>query len=171
MSGIVVIGNAGAGKSTLARLLARKHGIRHIEIDRLLWQPGWTSTPNDIYEGGHREAIAAQGWVIDGLGQRASIPARIARATEIILVDMPLWMHFWLAAERQLKWSSRTLDHPPGAIDAMPPTKALFETMWEVDRTWMPEIRLLCADAERTSKLVTRLTSVEELTRFTEAVG
>ena len=41
MSRIVVIGNAGGGKSTLARLLAQRRGLPHIEIDRLLWQEGW----------------------------------------------------------------------------------------------------------------------------------
>jgi adenylate kinase family enzyme len=38
MSRIAIIGNAGGGKSTLARKLAKQRGLRHIEIDRLLWQ-------------------------------------------------------------------------------------------------------------------------------------
>ena len=94
MSRIVIIGNAGGGKSTLARLLARQRGLPHVEIDRLLWQPGWILTPDDVYERQHGDVVAGSDWVIDGLGQKVSIPGRMARATEIILVDMPLWMHF-----------------------------------------------------------------------------
>ena len=85
--------------------------------------------------------------MIDGLGQKASIPERIDRATEIILVDMPIWMHFWLAAERQIAWATGTLDHSPGGIAQMASTEHLFRTIWEVDRTWMPNLRALCARA------------------------
>jgi adenylate kinase family enzyme len=105
MSRIVIIGNAGGGKSTLARTLAKQRGLRHVEIDRMLWQEGWQLTPNDVYARQHAEIIKGDGWVIDGLGQQVSIPDRVSRATDIILIDMPLWMHFWLAAERQIAWT------------------------------------------------------------------
>ena len=48
----------------------------------------------------------------------------------------------------------------------MPPTKALFETIWKVDQSWMPYIRNMCAEAEQAAKPVTRLASVEELNRY-----
>jgi adenylate kinase family enzyme len=163
---MVVIGNAGGGKSTLARKLAERRGLKHIEIDRLLWQDGWVLTPEDIYTRQHREIIAQDEWLIDGLGRQNSIADRLGRATEIILIDMPLWMHFWLAAERQIAWASGTLDHAPAGIAQRPPTDALFRTIWEVDQTWMPEIRTLCTEAETQGKIVTRLTSVEELGAF-----
>jgi hypothetical protein len=96
----------------------------------------------------------------------AKPPDRIGRATEIILIDMPLWMHFWLAAERQIAWVSGTLEHAPGGIAQMPPTRGLFQTIWEVDQAWMPGIRTLCTEAESRGKIVTRLTSVDELDAF-----
>lgn len=170
MPRIVIIGNAGAGKSTLARQLAAKRGLQHVEIDKLLWQPGWVRTPDEEYERKHNEAVSGDGWIIDGLGRKASFAKRLARATEVILVDMPLWMHFWLAAERQLAWTRGELEHTPGGIAAMPSTRALFKAIWEVDRTWMPEIRALCMDAERQGKPVMRLQSVEDLTRAAGAL-
>jgi adenylate kinase family enzyme len=166
MPRVVVIGNAGGGKSTLARKLAARRGLRHVEIDRLLWQEGWVLTPEDVYARQHREIIQQDDWVIDGLGRQNSIAARIGRATEIILIDMPLWMHFWLAAERQIAWARGDLDHAPGGITQMPPTEHLFRTIWEVDQTGMPEIRALCTKAEAQGKIVTRLTSVDELDAF-----
>jgi adenylate kinase family enzyme len=166
MSRIVTIGNAGGGKSTLARKLARARGLQHVEIDRLLWQEGWKLTPTDIYMQQHDEIIARDDWVIDGLGQQASIPGRIARATEVILIDMPLWMHFWLAAERQIAWAGGKLEHAPGGIAQMPPTQALFRSIWDVERNWMPGVRALCNQVEAQGKPVTRLTSVDHLARF-----
>ena len=79
---------------------------------------------------------------------------------------MPLWMHFWLAAERQIQWASGQLEHPPAGIARMPRTEALFRTIWDVDRTWMPEIRRLVAIEEKRGKQVARLASVSELEQF-----
>jgi adenylate kinase family enzyme len=166
MARVVVIGNAGGGKSTLARCLAKRRGLRHVEIDRLMWRDGWVLTPEDVYRRQHREIIVQEDWLIDGLGRQDSIAERIGRATEIILIDMPLWVHFWLAAERQIAWAGGTLEHAPAGIAKMPSTKDMFRTLWEVDRDWMPGIRGLCTEAEERGKIVTRLTSVDEIDAF-----
>jgi adenylate kinase family enzyme len=166
MKRTVIIGNSGGGKSTLARRLGAASACPHIEIDSLLWQPGWQLTPNEVYDAEHARLIAGDNWIIDGLGRRESIPARLARATDIILVDMPLWVHFWLAAERQIKWARGAVEHPPAGLKKMPPTEALFRTTWEVDREWMPEIRQLVAMEEHKGKRVVRLGSIDELEAF-----
>ncbi len=171
MSRIVIIGNAGGGKSTLARKLAQRCGLRHVEIDSLIWQQGWKPTPAEIYERQHAEIIAGDDWLIDGLGRQATIADRIARATDIILIDMPLWMHFWLAAERQIAWSRAMPEHTPGGITQMPPTQVLFRTIWEVEQTWMPELRVLCQEAEKHGKTLTRLADVDELDAFAKSVS
>jgi hypothetical protein len=75
-------------------------------------------------------------------------------------------MHFWLAAERQITWASGNLVHAPGGISRMPPTKALFQNIWEVEQSWMPDVRMLCASAKKEGKSVTRLTSIDELNEF-----
>jgi adenylate kinase family enzyme len=160
---VVVIGNAAGGKSTLARALADRRGLKLVEVDRLLWQPGWRLTPQDQYERQHAEAIAETGWIIEGLGRQDSIPARLKRATEVILVDLPLWVHFWLAAERQIAWTKGPINHAPAGAEAMPPTRDLFRTIWEVDQTWMPGIRALCNAAGQEGKRVIRLRSIEQL--------
>jgi hypothetical protein len=166
MPRVVIIGNAGGGKSTLARKIAERKGLKHVEIDRLLWQENWVLTPEEVYTRQHRQIIEQEDWLIDGLGRQALIAPRIGRATAVILIDMPLWMHFWLAAERQIAWASGALDHAPAGIRQMPPTKDLFRTIWEVDRAWMPGIRALCTEAETQGKIVTRLASVDELDAF-----
>src|ERR1700712_4724362 len=98
----VVIGNSGGGKSTLARRLVASSNCQHTEIDDLLWQPGWKLTPVEIYNAGHARLIAGDSWIIDGLGRLDSIPERLARATDIILVYLPVWGRFLRGRERQL---------------------------------------------------------------------
>jgi adenylate kinase family enzyme len=163
---IVVIGNAAGGKSTLARHLARGRELPLFEVDRLLWLPGWQLVPEANYARGHAEIVAQDRWVIDGLGRQDSIAERLTRSTEIILIDMPVWMHFWLAAERQIAWAQGLLDDPPAGAAEMPPTRELFRTMSEVDQGWLPDIRSMCAEAELEGKAVTRLTSVDEIDAF-----
>ena len=166
MTRTVIIGNSGGGKSTLARRLGATSNCAHVEIDALLWQPGWQLTPVEIYNAEHARLIAGEAWIIDGLGRLDSIPARLARATDVVVVDMPLWMHFWLAAERQIRWSAGAIEHPPAGLAAMPPTEALFRTIWEVDQNWMPEIRRLVALEEQRGKRIVRLSSVADLDGF-----
>jgi adenylate kinase family enzyme len=163
---VVIIGNSGGGKSTLARRLAARRGLLHAEIDRLLWQPGWVPTPAQVYEAEHARLIAGTDWLIDGLGRQDSIAARLDRATEIILIDMPLWMHFWLAAERQIAWSALEPHQRPAGLAERPPTEALFRTIAEVDADWMPGIRTAADDAGRRGAVVHRIASVSQLDAF-----
>lgn len=163
MSRLVVIGNSGGGKSTLARRLGASRRVPVVEIDALLWRPGWTLTPPEMYDGEHMQLIAGDAWLIEGLGTRESIPARLQRATEIVLIDMPVWVHYLLAAQRHAAWSAGTLVHPPAGNAAPPPLEALFRTIFEVDRDWMPDIRRLAAERESAGVKVHRVVEIRQL--------
>ena len=166
---IAIIGNAGGGKSTLARKIATSRNLPYVEVDRLLWLPEWELAPEADYQAAHERAIAADNWVIDGLGQQASIEPRLRRATSIILVDMPLWVHFWFAAERQIAWRQGDLDHPPAGSNAPPPMGALFRTIWDVDRDWMPKVRDLVDLEQKRGKRVERIISFDQLQNHASA--
>ena len=168
MSRIAILGNTAGGKSTLARHLSKTRNLPHIEIDAIYWLPDWTTVPSDIYERDHDTAIEQDAWIIDGGGDLQSIVKRADRATELILLDFPLWVHFWRAAERQMAWANGTLEHPPGGGQEMPPTDRLFEIIWNVDKDWMPVLRGLCDEHEQNGKRVVRLTSLEKLTTFSD---
>ena len=164
---IAVIGNSGGGKSVLARRLAFELQLPCVEVDTLLWLPGWKLAPPASFDQSHAHAIAGDRWVIEGLGARASLPARLQRATHIVLIDMPLWVHYWLAAERQVAWSAGRLEHPPAGSTEPAPLRGLFRTIAEVDRDWMPEMRKLVQAEEHVGKRVVRLLSFDALASFT----
>jgi adenylate kinase family enzyme len=165
MERVAVIGNAGGGKSTLARALATRRGLPYVEIDSLLWRDGWQPAPEGEYEAEHARLIAEPRWVTDGLGRLESLAARLSRASGIVLIDLPLWMHFWLAAERQIAWARGEIAHPPAGAKEMPPTEELFRTIYEVDRDWMPEVRRLVAVAEGSGTHVERIADIASLDR------
>jgi adenylate kinase family enzyme len=66
---IVVVGTAGAGKTTLAKAIAAALAIPHVELDALHWDPGWQALMRtDPAEFVRRVAAATAGdaWVADG---------------------------------------------------------------------------------------------------------
>src|SRR5205823_5961935 len=113
MSRVAIIGNAGGGKSTLARRLSRAKGLPLHVIDRIQWKPGWVAAPAEEVRRPHEEILAQERWIIDGWGGRENIEARFAAADTIIYVDHPLYVHYWWAMKRQLQCGFRP--QPDGA--------------------------------------------------------
>lgn len=42
---ILIMGNSGSGKSHRARALAAQHGLVHLDLDSIVWQPGRIAVP------------------------------------------------------------------------------------------------------------------------------
>lgn len=86
---ILVFGNSGSGKSTYAKALADAHGLAHLDLDSIVWEPGRIAVQRAA------QAIAASlgeflsseaAWVIEGcygeLIERAS-----AHCTELVFLN------------------------------------------------------------------------------------
>jgi adenylate kinase family enzyme len=63
---IVIVGVAGAGKTTLARHLAQHLGLPHVELDALFWDANWTQTSPAIFRERVSQALGGDRWVTDG---------------------------------------------------------------------------------------------------------
>jgi len=66
---LLVFGNSGAGKSTLAAYLAEAHGLAHLDLDTLAWEPGVPPTRRPVSESAADiEAFTGSHdrWVIEG---------------------------------------------------------------------------------------------------------
>ena len=51
---ILVYGNSGSGKSTLAKSLAERHALAHLDLDRIVWEPGQIAVARPDEAIGHR---------------------------------------------------------------------------------------------------------------------
>jgi adenylate kinase family enzyme len=86
---IAVIGTAGAGKTTLARAIAARLNLPHIELDAINWQPGWHDLDRhdrDEFVRRVTTAIQSDAWVVDG-GYNSIRDILYRRATHLIWLD------------------------------------------------------------------------------------
>jgi adenylate kinase family enzyme len=63
---VVVVGTTGAGKTTVAKALAGRLGVPHVEMDALHWGPDWTPVPQDVFRERVGRTVARDAWVLDG---------------------------------------------------------------------------------------------------------
>jgi adenylate kinase family enzyme len=138
---VVVIGNGGGGKSTLAKRLAERHNLSWCSVDQIQWKPGWAPASEADVSERLRTVMAGDRWIIDGWGPWSSLEDRMVLSDTIIFVDLPLWMHFWLAAERQIAVArGESRSDPVEGCDDSEITRRLFETIWYVDQELKPRL-------------------------------
>ncbi len=86
---IMVVGTAGAGKTTLAKSIAAALAIPHVELDALHWEAGWQAlsrTDPDEFIRRVAAATAGDAWVVDGnYGMVRELTWR--RATHLVWLD------------------------------------------------------------------------------------
>jgi adenylate kinase family enzyme len=85
-----VVGSSGAGKTTLARALAERIGVPHVELDAFMHQPGWQPRPDEEFMDEVERATAQPGWVVDGNYRRFVIEGPVwERADTVVWLDLP----------------------------------------------------------------------------------
>jgi hypothetical protein len=85
---VSVVGNSGSGKTVLARRLAAALGVRHIELDAVFHQPGWTELDRAEFRQRAEGEIEVDGWVVDG-DYSAVRDLVWAAADTVVWIDLP----------------------------------------------------------------------------------
>ncbi|KAJ6629811.1 hypothetical protein B0H10DRAFT_1985450 [Mycena sp. CBHHK59/15] len=87
-----VVGNCGAGKSTVGAQLAALLGVPFISLDTLFWKSGWGQSTNEEMRARVERALAAatDGWVVDGNYARRIGTIVEDAATDTLWLDPPL---------------------------------------------------------------------------------
>ena len=166
MSKVAIIGNAGGGKSVLARQLGRVLNLPVHVIADVQWQPGWRSAPIEVVSAVHESWLAKPKWIIDGWGTWEIIERRFDQADTILIVDFPLRIHYRWALQRQvLAAMGLARGLPPHGCRALPVTLRLLNVMKYVNRELRPRL-LSLASEERFRDRVVRLRSPRELRAF-----
>ena len=96
---VMVVGTSCAGKTTVARRMAKKLGVCHVELDALHWGPNWTERPADAFRREVSAIAAKDRWVIDG-NYAAVRDIVMARATDAVWLNYSFGIVFGRAIRR-----------------------------------------------------------------------
>jgi adenylate kinase family enzyme len=107
MHRIMVVGNAGAGKSTFARRLGGKLALPVIHLDSHFWRPGWQIPEPAAWRQQLVALAAAPAWVMDG-NYINTFDIRVPRADSLVWLDYPRAICMRRVLLRTLKGHGRT---------------------------------------------------------------
>lgn len=86
---VQLIGGSGAGKTTLGRRLAARHGLPFIDLDDLFWEPGWVDVGHAELARRLAPRVATDGWVVAGNYGPTTEPLLWPRLTHLLVLDLP----------------------------------------------------------------------------------
>ncbi|KEA65159.1 DNA topology modulation protein [Marinobacterium lacunae] len=165
MKKVAIFGNAGGGKSTLARQLAAKTDLPLYSLDKIKYRAGGDEIPQDEYLRLHSDLISRDAWIIDGFGCMASAWERFAVADTLIYVDLPLLRHGAWITKRMIKG---LFVNPEGWPENSPILKGSlnsYRVLWLCHTKLTPAYRTLVTEAKHT-KQVYHLTSPNAIRAF-----
>ena len=169
MRRVAVFGNAGGGKSTLARQLASITHLPLHSLDTIKYKPDGGEVPHNEYLQIHSELIRGDEWIIDGFGCVPSAWERFSAADTLIYVDLPLFTHYVWVTKRLVKGLVVTPEGWPensaiwrGALNSYRVLRLCHEKL-------TPKYRRLVAE-QATHKRVHHLRSARAIKSFIEAV-
>lgn len=81
---------SGFGKTTVARALAARLGVPHVELDAIFHKPGWTGLDDQEFARRVEAATADEAWVVDGNYSRIQ-PIIWSRADTVVVLALPRW--------------------------------------------------------------------------------
>ncbi len=176
MRRVAVFGNAGGGKSTLARRLAEITGLPLYVIDVIQFPDGryrageanGGKISRDAYEKLHDDILGRDTWIIDGFDNTELAWKRFDAADTLIHIDLLITTHYWGVTKRLVQGLFKT---PRGWPDNTPVIESSYDAyrvVWLCNTRLTPKYRELMASAS--FKRVYHLRSYLDIRRFLQAV-
>ena len=113
MKRILIIGNAGSGKTTFAKALAEKTQLPLIHLDKLFWCGEWEHLSRDEFDAALQIELEKSEWIIDGNFSR-TIPHRLKYCDTVIYFDLPTITCLWGSTVRVVKNYGKSRDDMGG---------------------------------------------------------
>ncbi|WP_309571523.1 DNA topology modulation protein FlaR [Deinococcus sp.] len=152
MQRVLIVGSPGAGKSTVAKGLARRTGLPLAHLDELYFAPGWVPVTRPLWLERLQTALDGEHWILDG-NFSTTLVQRAYRADTVIFLNPPRWRCLWRAF-----WRERLGRYPHGGHHAKWPSQALLLDIWGFapQAAWelaqlrtVPGLRLVVLEGDR----------------------
>ena len=169
MNRVAIFGNAGGGKSTLARELAALTGLPLYVIDEIKFRPGGSEVPHEEYLQLHSALVGRDQWIIDGFESIKLAWERFEAADTLVHVDLPLAVHALWVTKRLVKG---LFVDPPGWPEGSPVISSSIQSyrvLWSCHTRLTPRYRSYVSQVAQ-HKRVFHLRSGAELRNFVQSI-
>ncbi|MCR6727983.1 MULTISPECIES: adenylate kinase [Rhizobium/Agrobacterium group] len=109
MKRVLIVGCPGAGKSTLAKQLAKITDLPLVHLDRHYWLPGWQRPDRAAWERTIASLLSQSAWIMDG-NYSGTLEHRLAAADTLIHLNYPTWLCVWRVIRRTAVGLGRNRD-------------------------------------------------------------
>jgi len=132
---IHITGNAGSGKTTLARELGEILSINVFGLDKIVWQENWVATSFEERVSLEKELASKEEWIIEGVSS-------IARnsADYIIFLDFPRSICLKRGVLRSVKYLFSTRPELPNNCPEFKIIHKLIKLIWQFNTLARPSI-------------------------------
>lgn len=169
MKKVAVFGNAGGGKSTLSKRLARITGLPLVALDLVQYKPGGDEVPYEEYKNAHNEILQQDCWIVDGFGSLDTVWERLEVADTLVYIDLPVLQHYFWVTKRFIKGFWVAPESYPQNSPLVKSALNAYYIVWLCHQKLTPRYREYVAKAKAT-KQVFHLQSIRDLDEFWRAL-
>lgn len=172
---VVVVGTSGTGKTTLARQLAARLGVAHLELDAVHHLPGWQAIAPDAFRAEVGTFVDAHDrWVVDG-NYAAVREVLWPAADTVVWLDLSRARTMWRVTTRSLRrlatreelWNGNREQW--GNLLSWDPERSIVRWAWTTHARRRSEFPAELADPRWQPLDVHRLRTPREVTAFLAA--
>ena len=165
MQKVAVFGNAGGGKSTLSKRLSQITGLPLHALDKMQYEPGGKSVPQEDYKHIHEKILATDEWIIDGFGCIETFWLRLNEADTLVFLDLPLYVHFFWVTKRLITGSFKPPEGWPQKSPILRSSLSSYRVLWLCHKYLTPKSREYIEQAQ-SSKSVYHIRSIKHISQF-----
>lgn len=135
---VLIVGSSGAGKTTLAREVAKRLRLTHISMDKeFFWLPDCVARGRSEQREMIAEAVMNDRWVMDG-SNPSSFDLRLPRTNIVLWMRVPRVVCIYSVYRRAIKTYGLTRDDMAAGCTEQLPDKEFLSYIWNFDRRHAP---------------------------------
>jgi adenylate kinase family enzyme len=169
MKRVAIFGNAGGGKSTLARELAAITGLPLYVIDKIRFPTGVAEMPREEYLKLHADLLDRDEWIIDGFENVNAAWERFEAADTLIHVDLSLVVHAWWVTKRLVNGLFVAPAGWPEGASVIESSISSYRVLWPCHKHLTPSYRSYMLEVAK-RKQTFHLRSKGEMQQFLQAL-